>query len=174
MTKRQEFTKTLKESLSYDPDSGLFHWNKKSKPFKKNGHKPAGSASSNGYVYITFQKQKYLAHRLAFYFAEGRLPDRGVDVDHINGIRSDNRFSNLRLCCRSNNLANSNLSKGDLPRGVQKNGSGFMARIKRKNQTLYLGTFANAKDAGDAYLAARESLLGKFAIKGKTNEISHS
>jgi hypothetical protein len=173
MTKRKEFVQDLQDALQYDPISGLFYWHEQSKPFRKWGHKPAGSASSNGYLYIAYKKKKYLAHRLAFFFMTGSFPDRGIDVDHINGNRSDNRFSNLRLCNRADNLANSNLSKGGLPRGVQKNGNNYMAKIRRNNQTLYLGTFKTPEQANDAYKQARQSLLNDFIIQGKSNEICH-
>lgn len=173
MTKRKSFVSELSEALQYDAESGLFYWHENSKPFRKCGHKPAGSASSNGYLYISYKKKKYLAHRLAFFFMTGSFPDRGIDVDHINGNRSDNRFSNLRLCNRADNLANSNLSKGGLPRGVQKNGNGYLARIRRNNEIMCLGTYPTPKQASEAYEQARQSFLGEFFIQGKSNEIRH-
>ena len=173
MTKRKSFIDKLQDALQYDQHTGLFYWNENSKPFQKFGHKPAGSISSNGYVYIAYKRKKYLAHRLAFFLVNGQFPDNGIDVDHINGDRSDNRFVNLRLCNRADNLANSNLSKGNLPRGVQRNGSGYMARIRRNNNVLYLGTFDTPEKASAAYKEARHSLLTNFTVEGKANEIRH-
>lgn len=171
MTARKVFTETILESLTYCPSTGLFHWAEGSKPYNKYGHKPAGSEGKNGYIYITFNRKKYLAHRLAFYFMEGDFPEISMDVDHINGIRSDNRFCNLRLCNRADNLANSNLASGGLPRGTTKNGSGFMARIRRNNQVFYIGTYRTPSEASKAYENARKQFLGDFTIQGKSNEI---
>lgn len=165
MTKRKEFCSEIEDALTYNPLTGAFYWNECSKPYKKHGQKEAGSVARNGYRYIAFNKRKYLAHRLAFLFMTGSMPPKKSDVDHVNGCRSDNRFSNLRICSRSENLANSNFSSGGMPRGVQRNGSGFMARLRCKNETHYLGTYKNPDDAHAAYLEAREKLLGAFRVE---------
>ena len=51
-------------------------------------------ASKNGYVYLSVDGKKYLAHRLAWLWVRGVWPVN--DTDHINCIRTDNRFANLR------------------------------------------------------------------------------
>lgn len=53
------------------------------------------SVSKHGYTYITFRSQKYTVHRLAWRMVTGEWPERRVR--HLNGLRFDNRWSNLAL-----------------------------------------------------------------------------
>lgn len=80
------------------------------------------------------------------------------EIDHINGIRSDDRIENLRDVSKSQNQQNrrnpqANSETGLL--GVSKSGDKFMARIKVDGRHLYLGTYESAGDASDAYIAAK-------------------
>src|SRR5690242_7452809 len=83
----------LHELLAYDACSGDFVWRITKSTKRPKGH-VAGNLHPNGYVYIWIDKIKYPAHRLAWLYVHGAWP-REI-IDHINGIRSDNRVSNLR------------------------------------------------------------------------------
>jgi hypothetical protein len=83
------------------------------------------------------------------------------DVDHINGIRDDNRIENLRNVSRSINLQNkrkphSNNSTGFL--GVTRHKGQFCARITLDGKSTWLGTFKTPQEAGDAYFRAKRSI----------------
>lgn len=93
----------VKETLCYDPNNGIFTWKKRTGRRIKVGD-VAGSNSGYGYVYICIDRCQLGAHVLAWLYVTGEWP-KG-DVDHINGIGSDNRISNLRLATRSQNLGN--------------------------------------------------------------------
>ncbi len=73
------------------------------------GRKKAGSIAGykmrNGYIMIGFNKKRELAHRLIWKYHYGNIPD-GMEIDHINGIRYDNRIENLRLVSKSENQKN--------------------------------------------------------------------
>lgn len=73
----------------------------------------------------------------------------GFDTDHINRIKLDNRGENLRTVTRSQNFMNINPRKNNTSgcKGVQKNGNGWMARLKVNYKVVYLGTFPNIEDA---------------------------
>lgn len=58
----------------------------------------------NGYLRVACCGQAYLGHRVAWILATGKEPT-GV-IDHINGVRSDNRLINLRDVSLSENSAN--------------------------------------------------------------------
>ncbi len=83
----------IKEYLTYNPDTGIFHWIKKPNRNIAIGS-IAGSKTKRGYITVMLKKKHYQAHRLAFWFMTGDFP---VDmVDHINRITDDNRWCNLR------------------------------------------------------------------------------
>ncbi|WKV24405.1 hypothetical protein [Escherichia phage SUT_E1620] len=90
----------LKELLIYDPETGLFYRRLKSGRIKPINNKP----NNYGYIQIRVGNgYRELAHRLAFLYMEGYIPEF---VDHINRIRDDNRWSNLRDSSRQENNRN--------------------------------------------------------------------
>ena len=66
--------------------------------------KVAGSVHSGGYISIAVHNTKRLAHRLAWFYVTGKMPDG--HIDHINGNKLDNSFANLRQVSRFGNLQN--------------------------------------------------------------------
>ena len=111
--------KRLKELLDYDPDTGIFTWKKRSiddfshckVPIRarnswnsKNANIVTNNMRAGGYIGISINKNPYLAHRLAFLFMVGYLPE--CDIDHINRIRDDNRWDNLREVSKQCNARN--------------------------------------------------------------------
>lgn len=97
--------KALKESLYYDPETGIF-----TRKIKANTAKVgdiAGGKTAVGYIAISVRGKGYLAHRLAFLYMEGIFPTD--QIDHINHNKSDNRWSNL--CHVTNTTNHHNLGK---------------------------------------------------------------
>lgn len=90
----------LKELLQYK--DGNLYW--KVKPSKKTiiGDK-AGTKHCAGYIHITINKKKYLAHRLVFLMHHGFVPEF---IDHIDGNRANNNIENLRSVTKSQNNMN--------------------------------------------------------------------
>lgn len=90
------------------------------------------------------------------------------DTDHINGIKTDNRRCNLRVCTRSENqsnrVANSNNKIGI--KGVSKNSDceTFRSQIAVNGKVINLGSFATAEEAHQAYIAASLKYHGAFSI----------
>lgn len=93
----------LKSILDYDPKTGLFTWKVKKSPRASAGS-VAGSAHIAGYVEIGVDDHSYLAHRLAFLWMTGVFPSD--QIDHINGVRDDNRWENLRAVSDQANKQN--------------------------------------------------------------------
>ena len=142
----------LKERLEYNPDTGVFTRLVLTGRFSKGTF--AGT-KSHGYIDIGFLGKRYGAHRLAWLYVHGHFPEQ---IDHINGIRDDNRLSNLR---EVNNYINSRNI------GMRKNNkSGFMgvswanrdskwvSQIMINYKTIILGTFDDKEDAIEARKAA--------------------
>ena len=145
----------LKELLNYDPDTGVFTWRVSKRGRAANGG-PAGFTDKRGYRIITIDCATMKAHRLAWLYVHGVLPN--TDIDHINGIRDDNRITNLRLATRSENNQNQRVARSDNKTGylgVSKSGNKFKALIQVSKKLIYLGTFADPVSAHSAYVDAK-------------------
>ncbi|EAA1361122.1 HNH endonuclease [Salmonella enterica] len=153
----------LSKILEYDPSTGVFRWNK-SKGTALAGD-VAGSVNHHGYREITIDGKKLQANRLAWLFVTGMFPN-GV-IDHINRVRDDNRFSNLRDI----SVAENNLNKSI--RLDNKSGtSGVNWDIKREKwratgqinrKQKHLGYFKNIDDA----MEARRIFCRKYHLTSK-------
>lgn len=148
---------TLRLMLSYDADTGLFHWVRNRKGGVKAGD-VAGCDDGNGYITINANGVKTRAHRLAWFYTHGVWPTH--DIDHINGNRSDNRLCNLRDVPRRLNLQNMHKPKRGVVglHGVTPRGKRFAAQINANGRNTYLGRFDTAEEAHQAYLSAKRKL----------------
>lgn len=130
----------LKSVLHYDPDTGIF--TRRSLKGTPAAGKVAGSIQ-HGYRAIQIDGKKYYAHRLAFLYMTGEFPP--LQVDHINGSRSDNRISNLRSVEQSINMQNMKLysrnSSGVSGVTWHKRHKKWQAHITAFRQEIYLGEF---------------------------------
>jgi hypothetical protein len=92
-------------------------------------------------------------------------PD-GMQTDHINGNKLDNRKENLRICTFIQNMQarKTSVVSGAGFMGVYvEPGRRFRARIKLERKRIHLGTFDTAEEAARAYDAAARELHGEFA-----------
>jgi hypothetical protein len=95
----------------------------------------------------------------------------GMDTDHINGVRHDNRKSNLRVVTRSENLHNKKEAAGFY---YDKRRDCFYAEISVDNKKHFLGSFSNEKDAHNAYLKVKNGLqpkIGRISRRRKSYEV---
>lgn len=65
---------------------------------------PAGSVGAKGYLRTSLNNRDYYVHRIVWYLLHGSWPVD--DIDHANGVKTDNSPANLRLASRSQNLRN--------------------------------------------------------------------
>jgi hypothetical protein len=116
-----------------------------------------------GYVLVGVDGPQYLAHRLAWLYMTGAWPD--AEVDHIDGNRANNAWSNLRLASRSQNIANSGLRVTNTTgfKGVFKARKKFNAKITVNYKSVNLGNFDTKEEASAAYKRAAQAAFGEFA-----------
>jgi len=146
----------LRLAFSYDPNTGLIH-----RRIRRLAASPIiGPSGVDRYVQVFTtwrgKKRRASAHRLAFFLHEGHWPE-GV-VDHVNGVKSDNRLFNLRVVDETGNSEN-------VRRPNKRNKSGFMgviwfqnkwrANITVNRKTKWLGDYATPEEAHAAYLGAK-------------------
>jgi len=142
----------LRNLLAYDPTIGIFTWKQRVAKCVQIDN-VAGNTNKIGYVTIGLRKKVYKAHRLAWLYIHGSWPN-GL-IDHINGIKSDNRLSNLRVINETGNSEN-------VRKPNKRNKSGFMgvilfqnkwrASITIKRKTHRIGDYITPEEAHQAYL----------------------
>lgn len=124
--------------------------------------KPAGTAHPSGYRKV---KGQY-AHRVVWEMLNGAIPD-GMQLDHINGDRADNRIENLRLASAKENARNKRSRKGSSSQflGVSwiTSKRKWVAQIQHNSQVKALGAFECEADAARAYNDAAAREYGAFA-----------
>lgn len=152
----------LKSSLRYSPESGAFVWNIRATVLR--AEKIAGTVRTDGYIAICINRKLYLAHRLAFLYVTGAMPE---NVDHINGNRADNRWGNLRACTKQQNRFNLGRYRNNTSTvpGVSwhKRSRKWVARIEREGRRVSLGYFVSLDCAETARHKALLVYFGKFA-----------
>jgi hypothetical protein len=145
----------LKEVLSYDANTGLFTWIKRSSRPDLIG-KIAGSRHSSGYSSIAIYNKKRLAHRLAWFYMTNEWPIN--HIDHIDGNRLNNAFTNLRDVTRSENLHNVFKAKKNNKAailGVSAHQGKWRMQIMVNGVTTRISGFDTPEEAHQAYLGAK-------------------
>ncbi|MBD4919039.1 HNH endonuclease, partial [Xanthomonas citri pv. citri] len=92
----------LKQLLDYDPETGVFRW--KVRVAKKTQVADIAGSANGRYVTFRLRGRNYTGHRLAWLFSHGRWPSS--QIDHINGVGTDNRLCNLRESTQAENMQN--------------------------------------------------------------------
>ena len=147
--------------LSYDAVTGALTWRVRAGRCAAGA--VAGTMNGRGYRQVRLSGRIYLAHRVAWHLHYGVAPQG--DVDHVNGDKSDNRVSNLRLATRPQNIANAKRRYNTQTRkGVSKHKNGrFKARLVASGVEKHLGYFDTEEQAHAAYIAAAQQEFGPFA-----------
>ena len=162
----------LNEFLCYDQETGHLTWkHRDTKHFpsyaysltwnKKNAHKPALNCINHyGYRHGAILGRNFLAHRVIYAMHYGKWPNK--QIDHINGIRTDNRIKNLREVTGSENLKNQKISVKNKSgvTGVCRHGNTdkWVAFIKVNRRKRHLGLFSRFEDAVKARKQAEKEL----------------
>ena len=147
----------VREVFEYREDGRLIH--KMARQGAKVGTE-AGMLNRLGYREVRVLGKLCLSHRIIFLYHHGYLPKM---LDHINGVRTDNRIENLRECTQSQNIANAKGRAVSGYKGVDKNGRKWRARITVDGKAVLLGSYADIETAAQVAAAAREHYFGAFA-----------
>ncbi|AJY13486.1 HNH endonuclease [Burkholderia dolosa] len=145
----------LRELLNYDPETGVLTW-RVGRQGNAGAGSVAGDVNARGYRRVSVDRRRVMAHVLIWVIVTGEWPDR--DIDHVNGVRSDNRWSNLRLATRSENNQNQRNARRDNVAGllgVSPNRDRWAASITVDGQKQHIGTYDTPELAHAAYLDAK-------------------
>ena len=155
----------LLKRLRYDPETGKLFW--LSRPFEDfqnehsrktwnsrfSGKEALNGNTSLGYIGGRINYKRYAAHRVIWKMMTGEEP---IEVDHINGVRDDNRWRNLRSVSPSENRKNMRLSRYNKSgvSGVAECKDGWTAKITINNKSIWLGLHSTKAEAVAARVAA--------------------
>lgn len=149
----------VRRHVRYDPETGRVT------RLVGNARSPVGSEAGTiderGYRYLSVNKRKLAAHRVAILLTSGAWPDG--EVDHINGMTGDNRICNLRVVDRSTNMQNrkraqnNNASSGMLGVTWNARAGKWQAQIKADGRGRYIGLFLTPEAAHSAYLQVKRA-----------------
>ena len=135
--------------LIYDASSGKLSYKDETILHKQS--KRATAKHSGGYLTIKICGKNYLAHRIIFLYMTGRFPEQ---IDHINHIRDDNRWCNLREVINQENTKNTSISKNSSTKvnGVSfhKQRNKYRAYIMVDRKQISLGLYTSIEDAKQA------------------------
>lgn len=152
----------LKEYLDYDSFTGVFTWKVVFNGRMQVG-KIAGKISDTGYRVIKIKGRVYSAHRLAFLYMTGSIPKV---IDHINGIRDDNRWGNLRSATTSQNAMNRK-NRTDNTSGIKgvswhKSTKKWEVRVMVNGKSYHFGLWDDREAAELVSILAREKYHGEY------------
>ena len=172
----------LEQVLEYHHESGKFYW--KTRPIEMFEHLKHPSAYFNSWNKVNAGKEAFTAkekhgykhgtvfgipvkaHIIAFMLYHKRLPD--MQIDHINGLRDDNRICNLREAERCQNIQNQKIRPDNKSgyKGViwSKEKQKFRVEIQARGKRFNLGYFLTAERAALAYNKAAKELHNEFAF----------
>jgi hypothetical protein len=141
----------LEADFDYDAGSGLL---------LRDG-KQAGGVNSLGYRVVSVGQCKYKVHRIAYYLGNKTDPGK-LTVDHINGIRDDNRLANLRLATRREQQRNRSYKGASF----DKNAGKWKSKIRIEGISVFLGSFDSEGEASAEYHKAAAAVFGRFKRAG--------
>ena len=163
-----------KELFTYDRETGIIKWRKRNRGQRSDLVAGSTGSGGRGYMQIYIKGKLYKTHRIAMLLSYGFYGD-GLEVDHINHIRDDNRLVNLRFVTKSGNQRNksrnSNNTTGVMGVYYHKAGRKYVAQIKVDGVNIYLGLFSTLEEAAEARKEA--DIKFKFNANHGTNKAKY-
>ena len=152
--------KELKKVLYYNADTGVFIRIKRTSNSVKIGDASGYLDKSNGYIKINVMGKQYFSHRLACLYMKGRWPK--CQMDHIDHVRDNNRWLNLRESSNQENCKNRTLQSNNTSGvcGVTwfERDKKWKAQIKCGIKNINLGHFTDKFEA----ICSRKSANNKY------------
>lgn len=103
--------------------------------------------------------RQFNEHQIIWYMMTGQLSTRDMPIDHINGVRDDNRWCNLRMVPRKVNNWNRRPRCETGHIGVRKQRGRYQAFIGCRENFRHLGTFDTIEEAAGARKRAETDRL---------------
>jgi hypothetical protein len=160
----------LTSVLDYSKETGQFTWKIRTSNRIKVGDR-ADNDFKGGYKRVCLFTNQYAAHRIAWFYVYGVWPTK--QIDHIDGVPSNNRIDNLREATNQQNSINTGMRSNNTSgfRGVtwHKIARKWMAHTRFFGKEIYLGLHETAESASAAYEAKATELFGEFKRQQKAS-----
>lgn len=157
-------TDRIKMLITYQPETGEVRWNPREastffgSEFERQKHanrwnaiyagKPAGGSRSDRYHLMTIDGVHHLTHRVIWKYMTGEDP---IHIDHIDGVKGNNVFANLRNVTHAVNMKNKSLyansSTGVTGVEYHKRDKVWRAKIVFEGKQIQLGSFKTKEEA---------------------------
>lgn len=147
----------VRELLAYDPITGALTRLTDNKRGAKVGY-IAGYIHVSCYRIVMVDRENHAAHRLIWLLQTGTWPTG--EIDHMDGEKDNNRFTNLRDVDRQTNMQNEQKVRKNNKSGLmgvhwRKDRSKWVATLKVNGKSFRLGSFTTPEEAAAAYLLAK-------------------
>jgi hypothetical protein len=159
--------KTLRDLLSYEPETGEFRWKKlhsKMRLDRLGAVAGCAKSPSRPYRQIAVMGKLHYAHRLAWLYVHGTWPAH--TIDHINRNPADNRIANLREASGTENIRNMSRHRDNKSgyTGVRWHAPSklWQAYISANKTFKSLGYYKTPEEAAKARLAEATKTYGEF------------
>lgn len=151
-------SENIQDILQYRSETGVFIWVSPPGSKMKQGDRAGYLDKKKGYRSLYYAGKKYKEHRLAWLYITGEWPKD--QIDHINHIRADNRWVNLREATNSENQRNKNIPKNNTSGTIgvyfDKQAAKWKAVIRIWDSVIYLGHYVDIEEAIYARKKAEE------------------
>ncbi|HBT3802613.1 TPA: hypothetical protein MBI04_003565 [Klebsiella pneumoniae] len=150
----------IAHKVDYIPETGALMWNENAYSTVK-GKRADSPTTKDGYS--RFGGENYNAHRFIWWLHYGDIPE-GMEIDHINGKRDDNRIENLRLATRAeNNINVRGRGTRSGARNVRLTATGrYQVQIGYMGKNHTFGTYDTVEEASAIAEQKRRELHGEF------------
>lgn len=148
----------ITQKFDVNPETGSIRYRYQIKSVKPG--QEAGTMRQDGYVRIKWGKRALFAHRIIWLVATGSESEK---TDHINGVRNDNRISNLRNATNSENMCNHQKRK---PVAVYFRGGKWHGRVMKMYRAHRIKPADSRQEAVERVNILRREIHGEFAYQG--------
>lgn len=163
-------TEYVRSIFHYDPLSGIFTRLVSVNSRAREGD-VVGTLDASGYLVVKIGGRSYKVHRLAHLYMTGHHPDD--QIDHINGVRTDNRWSNLRPATQQQNGMNTKKRNDNVSgfKGVHWNKckNKWRVQIQISGKKYHLGYFSTPEEAFAHYEGGATILFGQYKRTPRNN-----
>lgn len=153
----KNFDEYIRKNYHYSPTTGLL-W----RHTKSNSRVVGTPHKISGALRVCILGKVFHIHRVIWFLQYGLWPNE--EIDHINGLRGDNRLSNLRLATRQENSYNKPIYKNNKSgiKGIYYHRGRWSAQIGFQKKKIWIGDFDSIEEAKSAYDAKAKELFGEF------------